>query len=301
MLKTVLKWSAIVVGGLLLLLVLAAATLYMMGRSAINATYDIRPAVLTIPSDSTALARGAHLVATQACADCHGENMGGKPFFDNGAMGYMAAPNLTRGKGGIGADYTDADWQRAIVHGVNRQGRSLLMMPSAVYAELSDADLAAMIAWLKQLPPVDRAFPERDLGPIPHFVSAFNDGMLAASGVDHDAARVADVVPAVSVEYGAYLANTCRGCHGNDLVGGAVHGPPGTPPAANISPDPEQGVGTWSEADFVRAMREGIRPDGTEISPAMPRLLGQLTDDELKALWLYLRSVPPAQRDMAEK
>jgi hypothetical protein len=69
---------------------------------------------------------------------------------------------------------------------------------------------------------------------------------------------------------------------------------PGTPPdfpkATNITPT---GIGTWSEADFIKSMRSGMRPNGTAINPFMPwSYVGQLTDEELKALWLYLASVP---------
>ena len=66
--------------------------------------------------------------------------------------------------------------------------------------------------------------------------------------------------------------------------------PPDFPPATNITPT---GIGTWTEAQFMQAMRTGVRPNGTPIDPFMPwSYVGQLTDDELKALWTFLKSVP---------
>lgn len=71
---------------------------------------------------------------------------------------YLPAPNLTAGKGGIGATYTDADWERAIRHGIGGDNRVLAIMPSNYFSHYSDADLAAVIAYLKTFPPVDSDF-----------------------------------------------------------------------------------------------------------------------------------------------
>jgi hypothetical protein len=85
------------------------------------------------------------------------------------------------------------------------------------------------------------------------------------------------------------------------VSGGRIPGtPPEFPAAQNLTPDTVSGIGKWSEADFQRALRTGRRPDNTEINPAMPwKLAGQMTDEEMHAVWLYLRSVPP--RAYAEK
>ena len=95
-----------------------------------------------------------------------------------------------------------------------------------------------------------------------------------------------------TAEYGAYLATSCTGCHGEELTGGPIPGmPPGTPPALNLTRDEQTGLGRWTEADFARALREGKKPDGSELKAPMPwKLTAQLTDDELHALWLHLRT-----------
>jgi cytochrome c1 len=92
-------------------------------------------------------------------------------------------------------------------------------------------------------------------------------------------------------EYGRYLADVsgCHGCHGDGLSGGRVAGPPGLPPASNLTP---AGLGTWTEEGFVRAIRQGVKPDGTPINEFMPwRVYAAMTDAELNALWTYLASV----------
>jgi len=104
------------------------------------------------------------------------------------------------------------------------------------------------------------------------------------------------------VDRGAYLfaAAGCLACHtqpkgGAPLAGGHVFDTPfGTFISPNITPDPEHGLGSWSEADFVRAMREGRSPDGSAYYPVFPfTSYTGMTDADLKALWAYLKSVEP--------
>jgi hypothetical protein len=69
--------------------------------------------------------------------------------------------------------------------------------------------------------------------------------------------------------------------------------PPGTPPAANLTPDPSTGLGKWTEAQFTAVLRTGRKPDGSMVKAPMPwQLTTHLSDDEIHALWLYLRTVP---------
>ena len=98
-----------------------------------------------------------------------------------------------------------------------------------------------------------------------------------------------------TAEYGRYLAgfSGCLGCHGPGLSGGHVDGPPDTPPASNLTPD-STGIQKWTEADFERALRHGVRPDGRPIDVFMPwPNFSGMTDDEVRALWLFIRSMPP--------
>jgi len=105
---------------------------------------------------------------------------------------------------------------------------------------------------------------------------------------------------------GAYLvkAGGCVACHtgekkGASLFAGgrALKTPFGTFFGPNITPDPQHGIGRWSEADFVRAMRMGVRPDGADLFPAFPYpAFTLISDADLRDLWAYLRTVPPSKR-----
>ncbi len=124
--------------------------------------------------------------------------------------------------------------------------------------------------------------------------------LIVTHKVQFDATRLADEgVPAspapqgVTAAYGGYLARVggCEACHGVNLSGGHLQGGPDDPPAANLTPS---GIGTWSQADFVRTLRTGKNPSGHALNPFMPwRSVGTMTDDELAAIFLYLKSVPP--------
>jgi mono/diheme cytochrome c family protein len=202
--------------------------------------------------------------------------------------------NLTRGKGGIGGVLTDVEFQRAIRHGVAPDGHALKIMPSSDYINLTDADLAAIIAYIKTLPPVDNVLPASSMGPVGR--ALFVAGklpILHAERIDHERKHIAAVTPTATAGYGAYLASVgCKGCHGPALAGGKIiDGPPDWPPAANLTPaGPTK---SYSEDDFKRVLREGKRPNGIPVNDVMPwRLTKKLSDEEIHALYLYLRSLP---------
>jgi cytochrome c553 len=286
-----LKWIGLMLGSLVLV---ALAFLYAASSWRLNANYNVEPANLKIPTDSTAVARGRHIAVTRGCADCHGDNLGGAAFIDNAMMGRIYGPNLTSGRGGIGNDYSNADWIRALRHGIGPDGESLVFMPSYEYYYLSDRDLGALIAYLKQLPPVDHTAEGTSIGPMGRMLILTGELKLPAEQIDHEAPRPDDPTPGPTAAYGAYLAKACTGCHGQDFTGGPIPAaPPSWPPATNITPHSEDGIGDWSQEDFIRALRQQVRPDGSAINPVMPKEMGKMTDQELTALWKYLQRLPP--------
>lgn len=292
--RKVLKWVGIVLSVLVGLLVLAVAVLYGISSSRLNRTYRIQPADIAIPTDPAALQRGRHLAeAVTGCAGCHGDNLGGKVFIDDPQVGRIFSANLTAGTGGIGATYADADWVRAIRHGVGPDGKLLLMPPD--YSVLSDEDLGAIIAYAKSVPPVDNVTPGPKLTFIARLLFAVGAfGKMPAEKIDHAGLRPAAPQPGITAEYGGYLvsAATCGDCHGPKLSGGRVS--PSDPFAPNLTPGGT--LARWTEADFITTMRTGVTPDEKELSPEyMPwRSYARMSDEELKALWLYLRSLPAA-------
>jgi mono/diheme cytochrome c family protein len=212
-------------------------------------------------------------------------------------MGRLVTTNLTSGKGGVLANYTDAQLARAIRHGVKPDGTPTLFMPAQEFNHFTDDDVAALVAYIRSLPPVDNVLPPTKLKMLARvlYVTKKLD-LVPAELIDHTRKPV-PIVPGVTREYGEYLAETggCFGCHGRGLSGGAIPGaPPSFPKATNITPT---GIGKWTEVQFMQAMRSGTRPDGRAIDRFMPwEYVGQLTDDELRALWLFLSSVERGRR-----
>ena len=292
--RRILLW----LGSLLGLLILIVGALAALGSSKVNKQYDVEPEEMAVSQDTAVLNRGQYLVSVN-CTGCHGDDLGGTPFFQDPALGTIPAPNLTSGQGGAAAVYSDADWVRAIRHGIDPDGKPLMIMPSAAFWHYSDADLAAIIAYLQSAPPVDATWEPRQLGLMGRVLVGAGAldvlDVLAAAHIDHAAPRPAAPAPAVTAAYGEYIVNTtdCRSCHGANLAGGQSS-EPGAPPAPSLAPDGS--LAGWSAADFITTMRTGVTPMGLMLNPDfMPwEDYGRMTDDDLTALFLYLQSLPAA-------
>jgi len=268
--KTIVKWVGIGLGATVVLTALASIALYPIGQKKFAQTYpDIVVEKVDIPGDSDAVARGTHIAIVWGCTKCHGADLSGMLLANDPILGDIPAPNLTRGGGGIGKSYTDSDWIRAIRHAVKPNGRVEVFMYD-YYATMSDHDLGDLIAYLKQIPPVDTDYPPLRLGPAVTVAPAIGMFVPAAELIDHSAPRPADPAPGATIEYGRYLSAICSECHSNSLAGKIVD---------------------WQKDDFVQALRTGTLPNGREIGPAMPsKVYGEMNDTELDALWLYLHS-----------
>lgn len=244
-----------------------------------------------------AVERGRHLLtARYACLDCHGADFGGGTMVDDPAMGRLFGPNLTSGKGSVTKDYTEADWDRIVRHGIRKDGKPAVM-PSEDFLAMSDRELSDIVAFIKAQPPVDKEVPEPSLGPVGKILVATGKFRLAFELVDdHGKAHSMEPPRAeATVEFGRHIAQVCTGCHRGDLAGGPiVQGPPDWPGASNLTPH-EQGLKAWTFEQFETAMRNGTRPDGTKLGVPMSAFVPygeKMTAIEIKALWLYLRSLP---------
>lgn len=292
------KWFGIVLGGLVGLVMLAAIAIYARTEYRLNKTYDITVESVVIPTDAAAIERGQHIAVIRFCAECHGADLSGRVFLDDPIIGRIVTKNLTSGKGGVGGELSDTDWVRAIRHGVRPDGKPLLIMPAGEFYNLSDADLGAVIAYVKSLPPVDNELPSNEIGPLFRVAMTFMDVVIIpAEIIDHTSVRPIAPEVGVTVEYGKYLAITCTGCHGPGFSGGPIPlAPPEFPPALNLTPGGElQG---WTEAMFINTLRTGVTPSGHQFNNKyMPwTQLGQMSDDELKAVFLFLRSLPAKEQ-----
>ncbi len=295
--KKVLNWIGIVFGSLIGLIVLAALILFVKSKLEFSRKYTVTADTVAVPADAASVERGRHL-ASFLCMECHQKDLGGNPhFFDGGPLGTAAAPNLTAGQGGVGAQFTDADFVRVIRYGVKPDGTSVFIMPSTDFRYLSDEDLGALIAYIRSVPPVDRSTPEPHarfsfVGEVMYGAGMFGH-LLRADRIEQMVDIPAAPLPGVTADYGQYLVtvNGCRDCHGAQLAGGKP-GDPSSPLAPNLTPGGE--LRAWSQADFIKTLRTGVTPSGTQLPDRfMPwQHKGLMSDDELEAVWAYLQSLP---------
>lgn len=290
----VLKFLAYALCALVIVLGLAFATVCFVSNAKLTRKFDVAVRPITIPSDTAAIARGEHIARTRGCVDCHGKDFGGAKVIEDGAMGRIYGPNLTRGLGSRTANFRDEDWIRAIRHGVGPDRSGLFVMPSEEYSHFSDDDLGAVIAFLKSIPAVDRDRVPTHYGPVTRVLVSLGKMNLAAAVIDHPHVAPPAVTKAATVEYGRYLATGCVGCHGPNFSGGKIEiGPPNWPAARNLTPHESGNLAKWTEADFIHAIRDARRPDGTQLDPVMPRGFGGMDDTELRALYAFFKSLPP--------
>jgi mono/diheme cytochrome c family protein len=261
----------------------------------VNQTFHTPDVSITVPTDAASIERGHHLTTVVAdCTGCHGSNFAGGIVIDDPALGRIVAPNLTSGQNGLGSTLSTGDIARVLRYGVKPDGRSVLLMPADNFTHLTDADLGAVIAYVKSLPPVDSSLPGISLGPLGRVLLVAGQlPLIVAERIDQSAPTTPAITPAVNADYGRYMASlSCTGCHGPGLSGGHV---PGTPPsfkdAANLTPSGE--VGAWTEADFAKTIQTGMTPSGKQLDSFMPyKTFVNLTSDEVQALWAYVHSVP---------
>jgi cytochrome c553 len=293
--RKIFKWIGVLV--LVLVVCVGAYVGYavtMYGRS-MDRVYDVPAPALAASTDPAVIERGRHLaesVAGCATGDCHGTDLGGGNAIDAGPVGTFVGPNLTAG--GLGAEYTDGELARVVLHGIKRDGRSVRFMPSQEFNWLPDDDVVAILSYLRSVPPVQRVPGETRIGVLGKVLDR-RDMMAVdvARRIDHTQRTLAPP-PAPDASYGAFVSRGCMGCHGEHMSGGKIPGaPPSMPIPANLTQH-ESGLQGWSYEDFERALTTGTRPDGSRIDPFMPfEAYSKLNDTEKRAIWSYLQSLPP--------
>ena len=246
-----------------------------------------------IPTDSASVERGRHIARTRGCFGCHGQELQGKDFGEQWDWPERAvAPNLAA----YARKYDAATLEAAIRQGIGADGRALTSMPSFNFARLSDEDTAALIAFLRSAPVVEGELPDPKLG--------WSVRWTFAIGAETHMAEWADRVPPLRVDAaaepqrarGEYLAMTmCNECHGLDVRGQTLFGPP-TPDLAIVAAiEPE---------DFERLITTGIGLGGRALGLmglVAPDRFPQLSEQEVADLYAYLSSLvrEPAPADTA--
>jgi len=255
--------------------------------------FPVAPVAYT--SDAAAISRGRYLFNSRGCMECHGADGGGREIYNDPGGLYVKSPNISPGPGSVVKDYREVDWVRTIRHGVSPQKHPLFLMPSKDYNLMTDADIAAMVAYARSLPP---ATGTGAVVRLPLLVAGlYASGVVKddAELIDHAVPPPAPVPEAVTPEHGAYVIPMCKGCHGEGLSGGPVPGaPPDWPPAANLTPGEGSAMVRYDSVDkFMAMLRTGKRPDGSAVSKVMPfPTLGNLNETDVGAIYVYLKSVP---------
>ena len=283
-----------------------------MGRQ--NIKYDRPYPAITATTDSNVIMRGKHLVFGAAhCADCHsranadsliklGQDVpltGG--FVFDLPVGKIYSRNITPDKEtGIG-NYTDAEVARVLRYGVHPDGKVVFdFMP---FHNMTDEDLTAVISYLRSQKPVKNKVPDNELNVLGKAVKAF---MVKPVGPDGEVEP--RIVKDNSAEYGKYLTNSvanCKGCHTQRTLSGEFTGEPFaggneidgfiTP---NITPDSSSRIFGWSEKNFVDRFRMGrLVPK----SPMPWPSFGRMNDEELKAIYAYLKTLKPVRTTEIKK
>lgn len=259
----------------------------------------------------TPVERGRYLVEVLgACGNCHtrkgptgdlpGQHLAGGFGLEEEMLGTWVAPNITPDpETGIGR-WTDAELIRAIREGRGRDGKTLgPPMPFGLYRRLADNDVKAMVAYLRTVPPVRHAVPR----------SQYKIPLPPSYGPP--VGSVPDPPREDPVKYGEYLAGPvahCMECHTPMLPGGrpdltrlgaggfGIAGPWGVSYTANLTPDPETGLGKWQDGEIIAAIY-GARRGGGRVLPPMPtqHYAQGIAEGDLRAIIAYLRALLPVR------
>jgi cytochrome c553 len=284
-----LRWPATILAALVTLLAVLMAGGALVGYSNINAAQPNPAPDLKVALTPEQIARGEKFART--CTSCHAGNdqlpLTGANFLPGAPFGTFYAPNLTQAHF---KSWSDGEILRAIREGVAKDGRSLLIMPSATFHRLSDDDAQALVAYLRSQGDVGPDTPQNNLNVLGALVFGLNP---PASVQQPIVSPVVAPPTGPTAEYGRYLVSTvgCQECHGATLGGGVAdpsgHGPPVGPGLLGIP-------GSWSEAQFIALMRTGVTPDGTHVNSEMPyQSYEKFGDDELRGIYAYLKSLRP--------
>lgn len=312
--KKVLKVLGILVGLAVILLASGAAYIHFKGIP----NYEVQPVEIKIAPDSLMLAEGKRL-ATMVCNHCH---MGSNGKLEGAMMrdlpaqfGKAWSANITRDeKYGTGR-YTDGELAYLLRTGIKRDGSyAPPWMPK--FPHLSDYDIQSVIAYLRsdapELEPVAKAQPPGQ----PSFLAKFLCN-VAFKPIPYPSQAITAPPKTDKVAFGKYLATgkvDCFGCHSPSFETMNMMEPEKTPgffSGGNAMPDMEgnivltrnltmdkaTGLGSWSEDQFIKAVRFGQRDGKPALRyPMVP--YAAMTDEEASAIWAYLQTIPTIENDV---
>lgn len=305
--KRILKYLAFILIFVLLILVIAGLVINAKGIP----IYENKAPELVVVPDSASIAEGARM-ASMLCAQCHGSpdgRLGGNHMVDAAEFGEIHAPNITRHPVHGITGYTDGELAYLLRTGIKKNGE--YAPPYMVkFPLLSDNDMKNVISFLKSdhiyVQPSENVEPKSK----PNlFTKVLTNTVMKP--LPYPTVQIPDPDESDPVSLGKYLATAkfdCYSCHSESFVTANPMEPHKSPGffgggnpipdldgrimlSANLTMDNETGLGQWSEADFIRTVKLGIRPDGTQVRyPMLPFTL--LTEKEISAIWAYLKTIP---------
>ncbi|HEX6314067.1 MAG TPA: cytochrome c [Gemmatimonadaceae bacterium] len=279
-----LRWLKRILLGLVAVLLVGVAAIYVLSNRIINERHAFVPYPVAVPNDSATFAQGQRLVKMR-CAGCHGDSLQGRPvFFDEPMIASIPAPNVPARL----ARLTDAEFAGFLRSGVRKDGTSSFVMPPPGFYHISDADLGALLAYLRSLPVDEDTIPKpsyRLLGRLGVLTGQFKP---VVAEIDTTQERVGQDPTWATTRSGEYLSRLiCSECNGTALTGEA--GPPAATPSL-------AGALAYSEEEFTTLLRTGTpREPGKELGlmkETAQRSLSHLRDDEIRAIYDYLKALP---------
>lgn len=277
------RWLLRTVVGLATLFVVLAVVVYVRSEMIIGQTYPFRENPIALGTDSAALARGEHLVRL-TCVGCHSDSLQGKLFFTQPGVARLIAPNVIEKI----KQYSDAELAGFLRFGVRKDGISPFVMPPRGYYHLSDDDLGAVLAYLREMPEADTPpLPTTWYGPLGRLGVVTGKFKQSIALIDTTVQRVGADPEHRTTREGEYFARAiCAECHGPALTGDA----------GMASPSPSlAGALGYTLPEFTALLRDA-KPRGsnklTLMAGIVKSTLHTFTDAEIAAIYGYLKSLP---------
>jgi len=311
MIRRILKWTVFI-----LLFLVAGVAVTAAFRQ--HLTYDMPYPQVAASTDSAVIARGRHLVLGPAhCADCHSPvrnvdsmlALGQDPPLSGGFLfdlpfGKFYTKNLTSDSAtGIGA-MTDGEIARVLRHSVKKNGEAVL--PFMPFQNMSDEDLVAIISYLRAQKPISNPVPDHEFNVMGKLIMAFL--IKPAQPTERIAVAVTQDTTAAYGRHMVMAVANCNECHtkrdaignfvGKPFAGGTEFQDEGKPTLVtpNLTPHPSGRIFDWSQEAFIQRFRTGRVISHSH----MPwESYARMTDDELKAIYNYLRTVEAVPTEKA--
>jgi mono/diheme cytochrome c family protein len=262
-------------------------SIYLSNARMLDRRYPLVVVSVPVAKGTAAVARGKRLADITGCTDCHGADLRGKLFIDDGWLsGRYYASNLTL----KAQSYSDVELSRVVRNGVRPDGRGVVAMPAFAFVRLTDMEMADIIAFLRSLPVGGSEQPEHHIGPLDQwnlwrglgpktaisYVADERAKQPADAGSRHAAAR-------------HLVGIVCAECHGGDLKGDGW---------SSGAPDLRV-VAAYGLPELARLLRSGIGVDGKEhglMTLVARDRLHKLSDQEIADIHAYLvarMNLPP--------